>query len=117
MVMFDPQYVRPDDVGTQRNKALILTETESLQAVSEVSPRPGDKSGGDTVMPVAYDRRKQAVRDRRQGRERRQQELACLLDTRSHRERRSHLRRRDDTLVSEEGASPSTTRQGIDVVI
>ncbi len=115
MLMFDPQYVRPDDVGTQRNKSLILTQTDTLQAVEAVTPRSGDKAEMNVVSAVTDEKRKQHSRDRRQ-QDRRQQTLSCLLDTRSNRERRCQLRRQQDMLLLEPELSSSSPRLGINEV-
>lgn len=119
MMMFDPLYIRPDDVGTQRNRALALTQTDSLPEVVEVTPRSGDRE--NTTTPVAgfkEERRSAKSHDRRRG-ERRKQMLPCLVDTRSHRERRSHSRRREDTEtpVSIDQELVPQPRRGVDIVI
>ncbi len=115
MLMFDPQYVRPDDVGTQRNKSLILTQTDILQEVDAVTHRPGDKAEMSAVPAVTDEKRKQHLRDRRQ-QDRRQQSLPCLLDTRSNRERRCQLRRQQDALQLEPALSSRAPGLGIDEV-
>lgn len=119
MVMYDPLYVRPDDLGTQRSRALALTDTDSLPAVVEVIPRQGDRESTTVPVPViTEERRGTRPQDRRRG-ERRKQALPCLIDTRSHRERRRRCRRRDDAEQfsrSERDASSAATR-GIDIVV
>jgi len=117
MLMFDPQYIRPDDVGTQRNKTLILAPSDSVQESEAVAYRSRDQAGGDAVVPVVtHERRKPDSRERRR-QVRRQQNQACLLDTRTNRERRSLRRRQQDVLPLEPEQSSNVSRLGINEVI
>lgn len=97
MLTFDPQYIRPDDVGTQRNKSLLLTKPESVQEMDGVAYRDRDRADNEaaSIPVVTHERRKTASRDRRQD-VRRQKHQLQLLDTRSNRERRKQLRRQHD---------------------
>lgn len=115
-IMFDPQYLRPDDVGTQRNKRLILAPADSVQEVEAVAYRPRDRTRSEVVPAVVHERRKADLRDRRHH-ERRQQNRACLLDTRTNRERRSQLRRQEDLLPSATADASNRVRLGVDEVI
>jgi len=116
--MFDPQYIRPDDVGTQRNKSLLLTKPDTVQAVESVAYRSRDQNdGGVVAVPViAHDRRKAESRDRRQ-QERRLQHQSSLLDTRSHRERRKQCRRQHDAVASESDRSFDGLRVGVNEIV
>jgi len=117
MLLIDPQYIRPDDIGTQRNKTLILSDTDSLKAVEPITHRPGDNARSNVVPAVTTEKRKQRARDRRYN-DRRQHEFPCLLDTRSKRERRFQLRRQKDNILQLElGRVPNPHRLGIDEVI
>ncbi|PCI13707.1 MAG: hypothetical protein COB71_04820 [Thiotrichales bacterium] len=104
--MFDPQYVRPDDVGTHRNKVLLLTKPESVEEAESVAYRERDRAGNKAILhpAIAHERRKIASRDRRQH-ERRQEDDLPLLDTRCHRERRKQWRREHDALPGSEKPS------------
>lgn len=112
MLMFDPQYIRPDDVGTHRNKALLISDTDTIQAVEPITHRPADKAKSKAVPAVTTERRKQRSLDRRHN-DRRQHELVCLLDTRSNRERRSQLRRHKDISQLEPDRTQNPLRLGI----
>ncbi len=109
--MFDPLYVRPDDVGTQRNRSLIMAQPTALQELSATAPYKG-KAG--VIVPVEDDRRKQHSRDRRQSLQRRQQKFPCLVNTRNNRERRIQTRRHKDAFQLESGRELS---QGFDAVV
>ncbi len=117
MLMFDPQYVRPDDVGTQRNKTLLLTKSESVQEAESVAYRERDQAGNRAIPHpvIGHERRKIASRDRREH-ERRQENDWPLLDTRCHRERRTKRRREDDVLLGSEKPS-SRLRIGVNEVV
>ncbi len=118
MLMFDPLYVRPDDVGTQRNKTLLLTQPESVQEVESVAYRNRDQASSKAVpYPViTHERRKAESRDRRQH-ARRQGNGLPLLDTRCHRERRQQLRREHDVVLSEAEKSSNRLRMGVNEVV
>ncbi len=118
MLMFDPQYVRPDDVGTQRNKTLLLTKPESVQEAESVAYRDRDQAGSKAIPHpvIGYERRKTESRDRRQH-ERRQENDLPLLDTRCNRERRKQLRREHDALLPGSENSLSGLRVGVNEVV
>ncbi len=118
MLMFDPQYVRPDDVGTQRNKTLLLTKPESVQEVESVAYRDRDQAGHKAIprAVIAYERRKTESRDRRQH-ERRQENDLPLLDTRCHRERRKQLRREHDAVLPGSEKSSNRSRVGVNEIV
>ena len=118
MLMFDPLYVRPDDVGTQRNKTLLLTKPESVQKVESVAYRERDQAGNKAVpYPViVHERRKAESRDRRQH-ERRQENGLPLLDTRCNRERRKHWRREHDVLLPGSEKPSNRLRVGVNEVV
>jgi len=115
--MFDPQYIRPDDVGTQRNKTLLLTKPDAVQEPESVAYRYRDWAGNEakSVQPVAHERRKAKSRDRRQS-ERREKNQSSLLDTRTHRERRQQLRRQQDVLLPEAESASDQLRIGINQI-
>ena len=116
--MFDPQYIRPDDVGTQRNKTLLLTKPDAVQETESVAYRYRDQAGNEArpVQPVTHERRKTESRDRRQC-ERREKHQSSLLDTRTHRERRQQLRRQQDAVLSEAESASDQSRVGINQVV
>ncbi len=116
MVMFDPQYIRPDDVGTQRNKTLILAPSVAVPPTEATAYRPRDQASGNTIPTVTHERRQPLSQDRRR-KERREQDFPALLDTRSYRERRLQLRRKKDSLDT--GSEPAVrgTLFGINEVI
>ncbi|VAW89324.1 hypothetical protein MNBD_GAMMA17-1129 [hydrothermal vent metagenome] len=118
MLMFDPQYVRPDDVGTQRNKILLLTKPESVQEVESVAYRDRDQAGSKAIPHpvIAHERRKTESRDRRQH-ERRQENNLPLLDTRCNRERRKQRRREHDGLLSWAEKPSNRLRVGVNEVV
>jgi len=118
VLMFDPQYIRPDDVGTQRNKSLLLTKPDAVQETESVAYRYRDQAGNEArpVQPVTHERRKAKSRDRRQC-ERRVEHQSSLLDTRAHRERRQQLRRQQDAALPEAESESDQTRIGINQVV
>jgi len=118
VLMFDPQYIRPDDVGTQRNKSLLLTKPDAVQEAESVAYRYRDQAGNEarSVQPVIHERRKAKSRDRRQS-ERRMTHQSSLLDTRTHRERRQQLRRQQDVTLPETESASDQSRVGINQVV
>jgi len=116
--MFDPQYIRPDDVGTQRNKTLLLTKPDAVLETESVAYRYRDQAGNEArpVQRVTHERRKAKSHDRRQS-ERREQHQSSLLDTRTHRERRQQLRRQQDSMLSETESASAQLKIGINQVV